>query len=58
MNIDWASLYTDNNRLDVLSKALTIALNNYFDENYVCQEVEVLIKRINDRDVVMIERID
>lgn len=58
MNIDWASLYTDTNRLDVLSKALTIALNDYFNENYICQEVEVIITRVSDRDIVTIERID
>lgn len=58
MNVDWVSSYTDNNRLDVLSKALTIAINNYFSENYVCQEVEVIVQRLNDRDAVFIERID
>lgn len=58
MNVDWDSSYTDNNRLDVLSKALTISLNDYFSENYICQEVEVIVKRVNDRDFVFIERID
>ena len=58
MVVDWKSSYTNENRLDVISKALTIAINDYFAENYICREVEVVIERINNRDTVLIKDIE
>lgn len=58
MFVDWKSSYTDGNRLDVISKALTIAMNDYFAENYICREIKVVIKRIGDRDTVFIEDLE
>lgn len=55
MNIDWKSSYTNENRLDIISRALTVAINNYFAENYICREIRVVIKRIGNRDTVFIE---
>ena len=58
MFVDWKSSYTNENRLDVISKALTVAINNYFAENYVCREIEVVIKRIDDRDTILIKDLE
>lgn len=58
MFVDWKSSYTNENRLDVISKALTVAINNYFAENYVCREIEVVIKRIGDRDIALIKDLE
>lgn len=58
MFVDWKASYTNENRLDVISKALTVAINNYFAENYVCREIEVVIKRIDDRDTILIKDLE
>ena len=59
MDVNWLSGYTGNARLDVLAKALTLAINQYFSENYICQEVQVFLEKRHDgRDAVRIERID
>ena len=58
MFVNWQSSYTNENRLDVISKALTIAINNYFAENYICREIEVVIERIQDRDTVVIKDLE
>lgn len=63
MEIDWLSSYTDKGRLDILSKVFTLAMNSYFNENYICQEVEISINRTIDndgqqRDFIVIERIE
>jgi hypothetical protein len=58
MFVNWKSSYTNENRLDVISKALTVAINNYFAENYVCREIEVVIKRIGDRDIALIKDLE
>ena len=58
MFVDWKSSYTNENRLYVISKALTVAINNYFAENYVCREIEVVIKRIGDRDTIIIKDLE
>lgn len=55
MAVDWKSSYTNENRLDVISKALTIAINDYFAENYICREIEIVIERTNNRDTVVVK---
>jgi hypothetical protein len=61
--IDWLSCYTDDHRFDVLSRALTLVINQYFDQNYISHEVKVSIVRNMDekgknREYLTIERVE
>jgi hypothetical protein len=61
-SVDWLSKYTEDGRLDVLAKAISIAINSYLEQNYVAQEVDVKMYRNiengESRDTILIERID
>jgi hypothetical protein len=61
--IDWLSCYTDDHRFDVLSRALTLVINQYFDQNDISHRVHVtLIRGIDEkgksREYLTIEKED
>lgn len=59
-SIDWASKYTESNRLDIISRCVSILLTNYFKEFGIYKTFNIDLKRFIDdkgelRDKITIE---